>query len=107
VYAELPNPAGTLVGGLFTTGRVVTTSAVGVAVPVAALDTRSLRPSVLRVRQGAVERVEVALGVRDDLAERVQVTSGVAAGDTLLVGQAQALSPGATVRVVRSSDVHL
>jgi membrane fusion protein (multidrug efflux system) len=74
---------------------------------VAALDTRALRPSVLRVRHGAVERVDVGLGVRDDLAERVEITSGVAAGDTLLLGQAQALSPGSVVRVTRSGDVHL
>jgi membrane fusion protein, multidrug efflux system len=107
VYAELPNPGGALVGGLFATGRIVTTHAVGLAVPVAALDTRALRPSVLRVRHGAVERVDVGLGVRDDLAERVEITSGVAAGDTLLLGQAQALSPGSVVRVTRSGDVHL
>jgi RND family efflux transporter MFP subunit len=107
VYAELPNPGGALVGGLFATGRIATMTAVGLAVPVAALDTRSLRPTVLRVRRGTVERVSVALGVRDDLAERVEITSGVAPGDTVLLGQAQALSPGATVRVIRSSDVHL
>jgi RND family efflux transporter MFP subunit len=99
VYAELPNPGGALVGGLFATGRIVTTHAVGLAVPVGALDTRALRPSVLRVRQGKVEQVDVGVGLRDDVAERVEITSGVAAGDTLLLGQAQALSPGATVHV--------
>lgn len=107
VYAELPNPAQALVGGLFATGRIVTTHAIGLAVPVAALDSRSLQPSVLRVRQGKVEQVNVEVGLRDDVAERVEITSGVAAGDTLLLGQAQALSPGAAVRVTRSSDVHL
>jgi RND family efflux transporter MFP subunit len=99
VYAELPNPGGALVGGLFATGRIVTTTVEGLSIPAAALDTRGLRPSVLRVRHGAVERVDVAVGLRDDLAERLEITSGVAAGDTLLLGQAQALSPGTMVRV--------
>jgi RND family efflux transporter MFP subunit len=107
VYAGLPNSEGTLIGGLFATGRVVTTVANALSVPTAALDTRALRPSVLRVRHGTVERVEVGLGIRDDLAERVEVTSGVAAGDTLLLGQAQALSPGSAVRVTVATDVHL
>jgi RND family efflux transporter MFP subunit len=105
VYAELPNPSGTLVGGLFATGRIVTTTAVGVEIPVAALDTRGLRPSVLRVRHGTVERVDVAVGLRDDLAERLEITSGVTAGDTLLLGQAQALSPGAAVHVTLGSGL--
>jgi len=99
VYAELPNPGNALVGGLFATGRVVTASVRGLVVPLAAIDLRNLRPSVLRVRHGVVERVEVGLGVRDDPDERIELTSGVAAGDTLLLGQAQALAPGAHVRV--------
>jgi RND family efflux transporter MFP subunit len=107
VYAGLPNAGGTVIGGLFATGRVVTTVARGLSVPAAALDARALRPSVLRVRHGVVERVDVGVGIRDDLAERVEVTSGVAAGDTLLLGQAQALSPGAAVRVTMSGDAHL
>ncbi|HWZ57517.1 MAG TPA: efflux RND transporter periplasmic adaptor subunit [Gemmatimonadaceae bacterium] len=107
VFAGLPNPGGTLIGGLFATGRIVTTTARGLTVPASAIDARALRPGVLRVRNGKVERVDVAVGLRDDLAERVEITSGVAVGDTLLLGQAQALSPGTAVRVMPATDVHL
>ena len=49
-------------------------------------------------RQGA-EGHRSQLGVRDDLAEQVEITSGVAAGDTLLMGSAQGISEGSLVQV--------
>lgn len=104
VYAAIPNPGGALVGGLFATGRIVVVARRGLVVPLSAIDARSLRPTVLCVRHGTVERVAVALGVRDEPAERVEVTSGVAAGDTVLVGQAQALTPGTAVRIVPQAE---
>jgi RND family efflux transporter MFP subunit len=100
VYARIPNVGRTLVGGLFATGRVVVASEHGLVAPSGVIDARNLRPSVLRVRQGRVERVDVVVGVRDDVADRVELTAGVAAGDTLLLGQAQALTPGTPVRVL-------
>ncbi len=100
VFTEIKNPDNGIVGGLFATGRIVTQSVTGLVAPSAAIDSRYLRPSVLRLRGSKVERVDVALGLRDDVAERVQIAAGVAAGDTLLLGQAQALTPGTPVRVV-------
>jgi membrane fusion protein (multidrug efflux system) len=100
VFTEIKNSNNSIVGGLFATGRIVTQSASGLAAPSTAIDSRYLRPSVLRVRDGKVERVDVQLGLHDDAAERVQIIVGVAAGDTLLLGQAQALTPGTPVRVI-------
>ena len=99
VFTEIKNPDNSIVGGLFATGRIVTQSSRGLVVPLTAIDTRYLKPSVLRVREGKVERIEVELGLRDEVAERVQITTGVTAGDTLLLGQAQGLTPGTPVRV--------
>jgi RND family efflux transporter MFP subunit len=99
VFAEIKNPDNNIVGGLFATGRIVTQSSRGLVAPLSAIDTRYLKPSVLRLREGKVERVDVALGLRDEVAERVEITAGVAAGDTLLLGQAQGLTPGTPVRV--------
>jgi RND family efflux transporter MFP subunit len=99
VFAEIKNPDNSIVGGLFATGRIVTQSSRGLVAPLSAIDTRYLKPSVLRLREGKVERAQVALGLRDDVAERVEITAGVAAGDTLLLGQAQGLTPGTPVRV--------
>ena len=37
--------------------------------------------------------------MRDEGSERVEITSGLAAGDTLLIGAAQGVTPGAPVKV--------
>jgi membrane fusion protein (multidrug efflux system) len=104
VYATIPNPSNGLVAGLFASGRVVTDSVHGMLVPTAAIDTRNLHPAVERVRRGLVERVAVQLGMRDAQSDRVQITAGVAVGDTLLRGAAQAMSPGTRVRVTTITD---
>ncbi len=100
VYAELGNPGNALVGGLFAAGRIVTERDSGLVVPTAAIDVRNLRPAAERIRGGTVERIDVTLGLRDDRADRVEIGSGVALGDTLLLGSAQGLTPGTVVRVV-------
>jgi membrane fusion protein, multidrug efflux system len=99
VFTEIKNPDNRIVGGLFATGRIVTQSERGLVAPMGALDTRYLRPSVLRIRHGNVERVDVGLGLRDQVAEIIEISSGVSAGDTLLLAQAQGLTPGTPVRV--------
>ena len=101
VFTEIKNPDNSIVGGLFATGRIVTQTARGLVAPLSAIDTRYLKPSVLRVRGGKVERVDVALGLRDEVAQLVDITAGVAVGDTLLLGQAQGLTPGTPVRVTQ------
>jgi len=100
ITVTVPNDAGRLAAGLFAQGRVATASQSGISVPFTALDERGIAPLVYRLRGGKVEKVAVTLGVRDELAERIQITSGVSAGDTLLLGSAQGISEGSTVRVV-------
>jgi hypothetical protein len=104
VYATLPNPDNALVAGLYASGRVVTDSSSGLLVASEAIDTRNLKPAVERIRRGRVEHLEVQLGMRDAQANRVQILAGVAAGDTLLRGAAQALNPGSTVRISSITD---
>jgi RND family efflux transporter MFP subunit len=99
VYAELPNDAGRLVAGLFAEGRVASESRVTLTVPSAAIDRRLGRPAVVRVRGGKVERVDVELGLQDERSEMVEIRSGVAPGETLLMGAAQALDEGTHVRL--------
>jgi multidrug efflux pump subunit AcrA (membrane-fusion protein) len=79
-------------------------SARGLLAPVAAIDARNLRPAVERLAKGRVERVDVTLGLRDTQTNQVQITAGVNAGDTLLVGSAQAISAGTRVRVTAMGD---
>lgn len=104
ILISIPNAEGRLVGGLFATGRVASESKTGMIAPVTAVDSRSSTPAVFRVKGGKVERVAVQLGVKDDASERVEIQSGVQAGDTLLVGAAQGITPGTIVNVSTPSD---
>lgn len=104
IIASIPNANGVLVGGLFATGRLASESKTGLTAPAAAIDSRSTIPAVMRIRQGKVERAQVQLGLRDEGAERVEITSGVQAGDTLLLGAAQGISSGTVVKVSTPSD---
>jgi len=105
VIATIPNAGGNLVGGLFAEGRIAAESRAAVTVPAAAVDQRGLAPTVVRLKNGRTEKVSVQLGIRDEAAETVEVLSGLAAGDTVLLGIAQGITPGTPVRVSAPSDV--
>jgi RND family efflux transporter MFP subunit len=105
IVASIPNAGNTLVGGLFAEGRVSSETRNAPMVPLGAVDERGLRPTVVRLRNGKIEKVEVTLGIRDAAAETVEVMSGLAAGDTVLLGAARGISPGTPVRVSAPSDV--
>jgi RND family efflux transporter MFP subunit len=102
IYVAIPNVGGQLVAGLFAEGRVISASATGLIVPLNAVNTSDAEPWVLRVRNGTTERVAVTLGLRDPRREEVEVASGLDAGDTLLRGAAQGISPGTPVKVAAS-----
>jgi membrane fusion protein (multidrug efflux system) len=99
VIATIPNQGGTLVGGLFAEGRVASEAHTSPVVPAAAVDERGVRPAVMRVKAGKVEKVEVTLGIRDQTSETVEVKSGVIPGDTVLLGAARGLSAGTKVKI--------
>jgi RND family efflux transporter MFP subunit len=99
IVASIPNAGNTLVGGLFAEGRVSSETRNAPMVPAGAVDERGLRPYVVRLRGGRIEKAEVALGLRDAASERVEITRGLAEGDTLLLGAARGISPGTPVRV--------
>jgi hypothetical protein len=58
----------------------------------------------MRLKGGKVEKVDVQLGLRDEEAERVEITSGLAAGDTVLLGAARGISVGVSVTVSAPTD---
>ena len=103
LYVRIPNAGQGLVAGLYANGRVASVSRQGLTVPLTAVDQRSIKPVVLRLKGGKAERVEVTIGMRDEGTERVEITSGVAAGDTLLTGAAQGITPGTPVKVSAST----
>jgi RND family efflux transporter MFP subunit len=99
VYVTIPNAGRSLVSGLYAEGRIGTERRAALVVPAAAVDLASAIPSVVRLKAGKVEKVDVRVGIRDEQNERIEILTGVAAGDTLLVGAAQGISPGTPVRV--------
>jgi RND family efflux transporter MFP subunit len=103
IIASVPNTGNALVGGLFAEGRIASQARDGLLVPSDAVDQRGVRPSVVRVKGGKVERVNVELGLRDEARELVEVR-GIAAGDTVLRGAAQGISNGTPVRVSGVGD---
>ncbi|MEO7713136.1 MAG: efflux RND transporter periplasmic adaptor subunit [Gemmatimonadaceae bacterium] len=105
IVASIPNGGNTLVGGLFAEGRVSSEARTAPMVPFGAVDERGLRPSVVRLKGGKIEKVDVGTGIRDAAAETVEITSGIVSGDTLLLGAARGISPGTPVRVAAPSDV--
>ena len=104
VVVSVPNAGNNLVGGLFAEGRVASERRNALVVPTSAVDVTGVKPFVIRLKQGKVERIDVELGLRDEESERVEVKTGVERGDTLLVGAARGISPGTPVRVSVPSD---
>ena len=104
IIATIPNSGQTLVGGLFAEGRVASETRTAPTVPINAVDERGVRPSVMRIKNGKVERVEIELGLRDMQTEMVEARTGVTPGDTILLGTARGLTPGTTVRVNAPHD---
>jgi RND family efflux transporter MFP subunit len=105
ITATIPNAGATLVGGLFAEGRIAAETRTAPVVPVAAVDERGVRPSVMRIKNGKVEKVEVEMGLRDNQTETVEVRSGIVPGDTVLLGTARGLTPGTAVKVSSPNDV--
>jgi RND family efflux transporter MFP subunit len=99
VIATIPNQGGTLVAGLFAEGRVASEARTSSVVPAGAIDERGVRPSVMRLKGGKIEKVEVVLGIRDQTTETVEIRSGIQPGDTVLLGAARGISPGTKVKV--------
>jgi membrane fusion protein, multidrug efflux system len=101
IYVTIPNAEESLVAGLFAEGRVATDARRAVAVPVSAVDSRGTSPVIHRIKGGKVDVVPVQLGVRDEATELVEIHSGLARGDTVLLGSAQALTEGTAVRITQ------
>ncbi len=104
LLASVPNSAGLLVAGLFVEGRVASQKRVGVLVPESAIDQTGIVPTIMRLKDGKVEKVEVQLGVRDEAASTFEVTTGIARGDTVLLGAARGISIGSSVVVSAPRD---
>jgi RND family efflux transporter MFP subunit len=104
IIVTLPNTNGALVGGLFADGHIAAEVRTAPVVPISAVDERALRPFVMRIKNGVVQKTEVELGIRDASTETVEIKNGVAPGDTILLGAARGISEKTPVKVSATSD---
>lgn len=102
IYVAIPNSEQALLAGLFAQGRVASESREALAVPLSAVDLKGTSPSMLRVKDGKVERVSVELGLRDEVAQQVEIRSGLQAGDVVVLGSAKDLAEGTRVQVAQA-----
>jgi membrane fusion protein, multidrug efflux system len=103
VYVDVDNSKGTLKGNSLATGNVIASTLNGVLlIPTSALHQTadSGRTYVYRVNTGAVEQVDVALGIVNDQAGLAQILSGLVAGDQVVVGNVGTLSPGTQIQII-------
>ncbi len=99
ILVGIPNPEGRLLAGLFAEGRVDAETHEGLVVPAGAVDFTGLRPSVLRVTDGALELVPIDIGIHDSEDELVEVTSGLEQGDKLVMQGKGDVKAGARVEL--------
>ena len=109
LYVDIPNDEGRLVAGLFAEGRVATQRHRTLVIPAGATDltaeaAASAAGSVLRVREGRAERVQVTFGLVDPRTDRLEVLEGIQAGDTVLVGPAREITPDTPVQIAAAPD---
>jgi membrane fusion protein (multidrug efflux system) len=97
VYVQVNNPGGTLKGGTFATGRVVSRTLPNVlAVPTAALRQapEDGHPFVYRIDGKTINVAPVQLGAIDERQGLAQVTDGLQAGERVIVGNVGTLGRG-------------
>lgn len=102
VFVRLPNGNGKVVAGQFAHGRIRTGAAVAsTVVPVSAVRGDAAAPFVLVIDGGAVHRRTVTLGTRDDATGTVAISSGLKAGERVVVSAGIELADGTKVSVAK------
>jgi RND family efflux transporter MFP subunit len=99
ILVGIPNPEGRLLAGLFAEGRVAAETHEALVVPAGAVDFTGLRPSVLRLKDGAIELVPIDIGIHDSEDELVEVMSGLEQGDKLVMQGKGDVKAGARVEL--------
>jgi len=103
VFVQIPNGTGSLRGGTFASGRVVSRTVTGALVVRAAAVRQSAddgRPFVYRIMRGTIDIASIQLGVIDERAGMAEVLEGLAEGDRVVVGNVGTLGKGMQVIIV-------
>ncbi|MEI4262743.1 efflux RND transporter periplasmic adaptor subunit [Roseovarius sp. D0-M9] len=100
--AEIANPEGRLVGGMFANSRLIFGVSEGLAIPDDAIISEGLTTYVYRVEDGAAARTEIEVG--RSLGPLTEVREGLSAEDRVVVAGWDQLSDGAPVEVAETID---
>jgi HlyD family secretion protein len=92
-----------VVQGMFLGAEIVVADAEGLIVPLTAISMAHDSPTVMRVRDGVVERIAVATGIRDGAL--VGVTDGLAPGDLVVTKAAAFVRDGDRVSPVSEEPI--
>lgn len=105
-YVRVPNADGALKGGTFASGRVIGRTKTGaIVVPAPALrQGRDGAPFVYRINGSTIEIARVELGIVDESSGQAEVTTGLAAGDKVIVGNVGTLGPGMQVQIAGGGE---
>lgn len=92
VYLSVPNPDGSLKGGMFAKGTLVLdVNAAAPVIPLTAVRSESGLPYVLVVKDGKLLSRTVTLGLKSEEAGLVQVTQGLMDGEQVLAASSSLL----------------
>lgn len=94
--------AGALRPGMFAEAEIVVDDHQGLAVPITALGSSADGNTVMRVRDGVVERIAVTTGIRDG--GMIEITAGLQAGDQVVTKAAAFVRPGDRVNPVLAPE---
>lgn len=104
VYIDMPNPDGTLKGGMFAKGNLtLSRSDAVVAVPIAALREERGDTAVYAIKDGRLARLPVKVGARNEDEAWAEVTQGLDAGVRVIKTNLGTLIPGIEVRITNAS----
>jgi RND family efflux transporter MFP subunit len=100
VYVRVPNPGGRLVGGLYSSGSIVTQeSRATLAAPSASVRADATGSFAMVIENGRLARHEVRPGLKDESRDLVEILSGLKSGDVVVTGPIEGLVPGQPVQV--------
>jgi RND family efflux transporter MFP subunit len=107
VYVEVPNPSGTIRGGTFATGQVVSRRVSNVlAIPRDAVHYSADGSSqyAYRIVNDLIEYATLKTGITDDRLGLVEVVEGLKAGDRIITGNVGSVGRGMRVSIAGGSE---
>ena len=107
VFVRLPNPGNEIIGGQFAQGRIETGgTASALTIPESAVTNRTPTGATVFVVTAAnkISRRAIVLGQRDETTGRVAVTSGLQAGERVVLNPSSDIKDGAAVSLAAAAS---